>query len=238
MRPFNDWTVLPHGKLAQLDDNLLSVTGMMPMPIFETNRRMTVVRLASGKLVIYSAMALDEPEMRALEVFGDPAYLIVPSALHRMDAKPWKDRYPNLIVIAPAHARSKVEAIVHVDQTNIDFRDPRVRFLSVPGTEDREAALVVRGTRGTTLVVNDLIFNVDDQPGFGGWLFKVLGFSGAEPKIPKIVQLKTVKDRSQLRAQLEAWSQLENLERIIVSHGAIVTRDPAGALTHLAASLA
>jgi hypothetical protein len=238
MKPFKTWTVLPHGKLVQLDDNLLSVSGEMPMPLVETNRRMTVVRLQNGQLVIFSAIALDELEMRALEDFGAPGYLIVPSDIHRMDARIWKERYPRLVVIAPAGARDKVEEVVHVDVTSADFGDPRVQLVIVPGTDEREAALVVESANGTTLVVNDLIFNVDDQPGIGGWLFKVMGFSGDEPKIPKVVQLKTVKDKVALRAQLEAWSQLASLHRIIVSHGEIVTRAPAAALAQMAAKLA
>jgi len=40
--------------------------------------------------------------MQAIEDFGEPAYMIVPGDLHRMDAKIWKDRYPNMIVVAPA----------------------------------------------------------------------------------------------------------------------------------------
>ena len=49
-KPFKEWTVLPHGKLARLDDNLLSVTGELQMPIGEFPRRMTVVRLRDGRL--------------------------------------------------------------------------------------------------------------------------------------------------------------------------------------------
>src|SRR5437773_1168133 len=115
-RPFREWTVLPHGKLTRLDDNLLSVTGVLQMPpMGDVERRMTIVRLADRRLVVYSAIALDEAEMRAIESFGTPAYLIVPNDIHRMDAKIWKDRYPELKVIAPAAARAKVEKVVRVD---------------------------------------------------------------------------------------------------------------------------
>jgi hypothetical protein len=68
-----------------------------------------------------------------------------------MDARPWKDRYPQLVVVAPAAARAKVEEVVPVDATEVDFGDARVRYLTVPGTADREAALLVEGTSGTTL---------------------------------------------------------------------------------------
>jgi hypothetical protein len=198
---------------------------------------MTVVRLQDGQLVIYSAIALDEAEMQELESFGSPAYLIVPNDLHRLDAKIWKDRYPELIVVAPAGVRNKVEDIVHVDCTTVDFRDPRVSFVTVPGSDAHEAALLIRSSSGTTLVVGDLIWNLDDRPGLGGWIMKTLGFTGDEPKIPPVVKMRKVKDKAALRDQLEAWSRISDLQRIVVSHGEVVTRDPAGALRHMAQQL-
>lgn len=237
-KPFTEWTVLPHSKLVRLDDNLLSVTGNLHMPVGDFPRRMTVVRLHDGRLVIYSAIALDEAEMKSLERFDKPSYLIVPNDIHRMDAKIWKDRYPDLLVIAPAGVRTQVEEVVPVDETAIDFGDPLVRYMTVPGTEEREAALLVETWSGTTLVVNDLIWNLEDRPGFGGWLFRLMGFTGPGPRIPTVVELREIKDKDALRSQLESWARIQNLNRIIVSHGNIVTRDPAGVLDRLAESLA
>lgn len=237
-KPFTEWTVLPHGKLSRLDDNLLSVTGDLHMPVGDVPRRMTVARLADGGLVVYSAIALDEAEMAALEAFGPPSYLVVPNDIHRMDAKIWKDRYPQIRVVAPAGVRKAVEEVVPVDETSPDFGDPQVEYVTVPGTEEHEAALIVKTWSGTTLVVNDLIWNLNDRPGFGGWLFKVMGFTGSEPKIPTVVELRGIKDKNALRAQLERWARIPNLNRIIVSHGEIVTRDAPGVLDRLAESLA
>ena len=48
-KPFKEWTVLPHGKLTRLDDNLLTVTGLLRMPpMGDVERRMTVVRLSAA----------------------------------------------------------------------------------------------------------------------------------------------------------------------------------------------
>lgn len=237
-KPFKEWTVLPHGKLMRVDENILAVGGDLHMPLGDFPRRMTVVRLAAGRLVVFSAIALHEREMQALEQFGTPAFLIVPNELHRMDAKIWKDRYAPMIVIAPPSVREKVEKVVAVDQTAVDFGDPHVRFVVVPGTAEHEAALEVESSTGTTLVINDLIWNVKDRPGFGGLIFRLLGMTGDEPRIPSVVQLRAVKDKTALRNQLERWSQLRNLNRIIVSHGSIIVRDPAATLHHLAESLA
>ena len=58
-KPFTEWTVLPHGRLTRIDDNILSVSGSLRMPpMGKVERRMTAVRLNDGRLVIYSAIAL------------------------------------------------------------------------------------------------------------------------------------------------------------------------------------
>jgi hypothetical protein len=114
-KPFQQWTVLPHVKLVQVDENILTVVGEIHMPRMDLRRRMTVVRLADAGLVVFSAIALDEDDMSALEAYGRPAFLMVPSDKHRLDAKTWKDRYPEIQVVAPEGARTKVEETVAVD---------------------------------------------------------------------------------------------------------------------------
>jgi hypothetical protein len=141
-------------------------------------------------------------------------------------------------VIAPLGARAKAAEVVPVDEVRADFGDPSVRFVTVPGTNDQEAALVVTAGAETVLIVNELIWNVANRPGFGGWLFRLAGFTGGDPKIPALVAIKSIKDRPALKEQLEAWARLPGLARIIVSHGDVITRDPAGVLRELAASLA
>jgi len=237
-KPHSEWTVLPHGKLKRLEHNLLSVTGTMNMPpMGAVTRRMTIVRLGDGRLIIYSAISLDEVEMNALESYGTPAFLIVPGDIHRMDAKPWKDRYPALKVIAPAGARDKIEDVLHVDATGVDFGDPTVHFMAMPGTGDTEAVLVVETASGTTVILNDLIFDLANRPGFSGWLFKMIGMTGDVPHIPLPVRLKEVKDKQAVSAQLDRWALMPNLQRVIISHGDIIAEAPGDVLKRISTEL-
>ena len=239
MKPFHDWTVLPHGALTQLDEGVLTVTGKMHMPpMGDVDRRMTIAKLADGGLVIYSAIALDEPQMKEIERLGRPAYLVVPSAIHRMDVKIWKDRFPAMKVVTPPGAREAVEKIVPVDATSIDFGDPRVRYLVVPGTAEREAALLIDGPDGTTLVLNDLIFDLANRPGLTGWLFEKLGMTGEEPHMPGLIKMRLVKDERALAMALESWARLPALKRIVISHGPVVCNDASGVLRRIAHDLA
>jgi len=237
-KPYEDWHVLPHGELTEVDDGILTVVGHIHMPLIDLQRRMTVVRLRDSRLVIWSAMALDDTQMHRLETFGRPAFMIVPNDHHRLDAKAWKKRYPQLKVVAPEGAREKVGEMVPVDTTAPDFGDPDVQFITIPGTREREAALIVSRPSGTTLVLNDLVGNIRGKSGIDGWLLKLAGFAGDQAQIPKPVKLAMVKDSNAVRGQLLQWTQVESLKRIIVSHGEPIEANPRRKLSELASSLA
>jgi hypothetical protein len=237
-RPFEQWKVLPHGKLSEIDVNILTVTGEIRMPMMRLPRRMTVVRLNGSRLIVFSAISLDQDEMTKLEAYGRPAFLIVPSDKHRLDAKPWKNRYPAIQVVAPEGARAKVEDVVPVDTVAPQFDDPNVQFVAVPGTRGHEAALVVRTANGTTLVLNDLVGNIRSEPGSRGWLLQLAGFAGKEAQIPRVVKMVMIKDANALRAQLTQWAEIESLKRILVSHGSPIEENPRQTLRDLASSLA
>jgi hypothetical protein len=172
--------------------------------------------------------------MRRLELLGSPAFMIVPSAIHRLDAGPWKARYPELIVIAPEGARDKVSEVVSIDATAAVLGDPRVKLDVVPGTERGELAMIVETDTGKTLVINDLIFNLPRTRGLAGWGLRLLGFGPGHPTMPKLVKRKLVKDDDAVRAQLRAWAG-QGFERILVAHGEPI-EEPAKTLLELAAA--
>ncbi len=184
-KPHEQWKVLPHGKLVEIDPNIMTVTGTLRMPLVTLPRRMTVARLADKRLVIFSAISLDVDGMQALESYGRPAFLVVPNAKHRMDAKSWKLRYPSIQVVAPAGARRQVADVVPVDTSEPEFGDPTVKFITVPGTGRREGALLIDTLVGTTLVLNDLVGNIRNAAGVGGWLLRKMNFAGDDAAGPE-----------------------------------------------------
>jgi hypothetical protein len=97
--------------------------------------------------------------------------------------------------------------------------------------------LVIETPHGTTLVLNDLIFDLANREGLKGWLFKAIGMTGAEPHVPPIIKMRLVDDSKALGSQLEEWSQLPNLERVIISHGNIIGDQPGQVLHRIAHEL-
>jgi hypothetical protein len=234
-KPFETWTVCPHSPIEKVTENLWRVAAPVPGAPFP--RTMVVVRLSDGRLVIHNGIALDAVGMTQLEAWGTPAFLIVPSGAHRIDAKIFKDRYPSMRVIGPRGAKKKIDEVVTVDATEGDFGDPDVRYELVDGTAEGEGVLIVRAKSGTTLVLNDVLMNMQKLPGFGGFMMGLFGFTGPKPKVSGPARMFVVKDKKALRAELERRATTAGLTRIEVAHGNAITSDPAGALRNAAATL-
>ena len=232
------WTVLPHGRIEEVGEGILTVEGDIPMPLGKFPRRMTAVGLSGGRSVIFSAMALKEPDMRRIEELGRPSFLIVPNGHHRLDALIWKQRYPELKVLSPPAAKDSVAEVTPVDGVDGAFGDQSVKLVTVAGAGEAEAALVVSRKSGTTLVVNDVIANVRHPRGLGAKVMaRLFGFGVNGPQVPRVVKRMMVEDKQALAGQFRAWAADPQLERIIVSHGEIIDSDAAGVLRSLGAML-
>ena len=230
------WTVLPHGPVTSIGDGILTVEGDIPMPLGNFPRRMTVVRLSGGRSLVWSAMALDERGMAAIEGLGRPAFLVVPNPGHRLDAKIFEARYPDIVVVAPPGAKHAVEEVVPVDSTEGDFGDPEVRFVVVDGTAEKESALIVDRPGETTLVTNDIIGHVTKPRGIGAKIMaRLFGYGVHGPQVPRTVR-RFITDKKALAAQMRAWAELPDLKRLIVSHGTPIAA-PAADLRRVADAL-
>lgn len=238
MAKFNtEWTVGPHGPIEQIDNGIISVAGEIVMPLGRFPRRMTVVRLGDGRSAIWSAIALGEAAMAQLEAFGRPGFMIVPNAGHRTDAKIFKARYPDLIVVAPKGSAALVEEAVVVDATTDVLGDKDVSFVTVAGANEAESALIVRRASGVTLITNDIIGHVSHPHGLGAKIMaRLFDYGVHEPAVPKTVR-RFIKDPKALAAQMRTWAAMPSLKRIIVSHVDPIEDDPAGVLTRLADEL-
>jgi hypothetical protein len=213
-----------HDDIRQLDEHLWEVTA--PTPGSPVPRRMVVIRLTTGALVIHSAVRLRDPDMRRLESLGRPSYLIVPNQFHRIDAPAYKARYPAIAVLCPGPARKRVEKVVAVDGDYSRLpEDPRLRVETLAGSSLQEAVFIYTAASGElTLIFNDTVFNLPDHlPGWKGWVVGLIGSTGG-PKVTGLGKLLAVADKHQLADHLRRLAALPELGRIIVAHGDVIDR--------------
>jgi hypothetical protein len=232
----DDWRVLRHGPIEKLDENLWYVTGSLPG--MSLKRVMTLVRLDDGRLVIHSAVALDEGAMAEIEAWGRPAILLVPNAYHRLDAPAYLSRYPDLEVYCPRGSRKKVEEVVPVYGDYDGFpENPTVFLEHLDGVRSVEGVMRVRSSSGSTLVFNDAVFNMPHGRGVPGFIFRHITGSTGGPRVTRLFRMMAVKDKAAYRAHLERLAETPDLVRIIVSHHEPITEKPADTLRRVAASL-
>lgn len=212
-----EWRVLSHGPITKLAENIWWVLGAIPG--MSLKRTMTVVRLSDGRLVIHNAIALDDASMQELTAWGTPTYLVVPNGVHRLDAPAFKGRYPGLRVVAPSGSRSRIEEVVPVDLTYEEFpNSDEIRFERLQGIGDTEGAMIVRSLDGTTVVLNDAVFNMDRKRDPLGFFFTTVLGSAPGPRVSRLSKLMFIKDKAALRADLERLAAIPDLQRLIVAH--------------------
>jgi hypothetical protein len=228
--------ILPHGELEELVPGLWSVTGSLPIPL---RRNMTVFRLGDGTLLLHSVVAMKPDGMGKLDALGKPSVMIVPSTGHRMDATFYKERYPDMRVLAPAAARTKVEQVIPVDATCEEALPPlgmRVHPLGSLRTGEMVYELSVAG--GRALMFCDALANRDHPPGFGGAFFaNVTGGIKGRLGVARIVKWTLIKDKAAMKREIGALADIPDLAVLTVGHGRPVRERCADAIREAAASI-
>ena len=227
-----DWPRRKHGPLQSLSSSVSRVEG--PVPGTLVSRQMIVVRDDQRRLLLHSAIALDESRQRELEQLGTTTWLVVPNGYHRLDAPAYKARYPSLSVIAPSGAAPRVKQVVHVDLLYEQFPPhPMIRFHVAPWPNPMEGVLEIRSAEGTTLVFNDLVF-VPPRSGVSSWPYRLFK-SG--PQVPWLAKRMIMADASRLREWLLRLSSAERLVCVVPGHGDPILDDAPAALRAIAASI-
>ena len=95
----------------------------------------------------------------------------------------------------------------------------------------------MRSPDGTTLVLNDAVFNMPHGKGISGFIFRYITAGTGGPRVTRLFRWLAVKDKAALREHLQRLADTSDLKRIIVSHHRLITDNPASVLRDVAAKL-
>ncbi|MCO4764174.1 MAG: hypothetical protein KC502_21865 [Myxococcales bacterium] len=221
----SNWSdnVCEHGPLVALASNLWLVRGSLPRG--DLTRNMTVYRLPEGRLVVHSAVALNEAGMASLDALGPVSFIIVPNGFHRLDAGRYKARYPDALVLAPKNVRKAAEKVVPVDGLCEAVLPPLgIQCIQPGGIKAVELAYELPIEGGVALVVADLLFNHQHMSGFGGWFLKTIGSTGFFG-MTGIGRMLMLKDSALFKAWLREQAERADLQMICVAHGDTISGD-------------
>jgi len=230
------WKVTRHDPIEKIDENLWGVNGDVPgcPPSARFHRRMQIVRLSDGRLAFHNAVPVGDAALAEIMAWGRPSILIVPHHLHTMDAYGFQAKL-GLSVFTASPSVERVRKIVKVDGTLDELpKDPALRCEPLAGTKFGEAAYVVRTGPRASLILCDAIMNGRPGTGFAGFMFRLFGVAGQEPKMAGGYKLRAVSDKAALKRDLLRLADTPGLVRLVPSHGEIVTQDPVGALRRAA----
>jgi hypothetical protein len=230
------WKVGKHGPIEKLSPRVWRVQADVPGTPLQ--RVMTVARRGDGKLVVHSAIAMGESEMKELDAWGPVGFIVVPNGFHRIDAPRYAARYPDAQVLAPAGSRAKADEVVKTHGSTDELpADDHVSFIAGEGVAAREAVMLVKDEDGATLVFTDMVFNMPHQPGLSGFVLRHVAGSSGGPRVSNVARLLLVKDKKALAAQLRELADTPNLRRVIVGHHETIEVEPARALRAVADTL-
>lgn len=186
------------------------------------NTRMTVLRLANGKLLVHSPIRGDASLYQAIDALGDVAYVVAPNRLHHLFFGPWAERYPDARTFGPPGLAEKMPNL-RIDEVLTDDAPPawanEMEQLVVQGAPKMsEVAFFHKGTK--TLIVSDLFFNIVHPANLATKV--LLTFTGARGKLARSRVWSMMKeDDAAFQASTRkvlAW----DFDMLVMAHGDIV----------------
>lgn len=210
-----------------VDSGPMNVYGM-PMPI-----RMTVIRLASGDLLLHSPTRHSPALQAALEAEGRIRHLVAPNIAHSSFAQQWQRAVPDsLLWAAPelAGRRAVRQSGLRIDrelgvQAPAEWRG-EIEQAVIRGAGFREVALFHRPS--ATLVLTDTVVNLEPRklPTAMALLMRLAGAAAPHGGAPLYLRALIMVKR---RAAAEAMRRLLDYDpqRVIFAHGAWFETDGA-----------
>ncbi len=191
--------------------------------------RMTVVRLADGRLLLHSPCEIDEPTKQALTDLGEVAYIVAPGTYHYLHVPSAQAAFPRAeTFLCPGIERKRPD--IEFDHLLGDVAPEawagELDQVLVRGNAwIWEVAFFHRQTR--TLILVDLVENFTDSTPRANWQlrlwWKLVFHMWNRPKPAPEYQLGW-RDKNAARASLRRILEWD-FERVILAHGDLIERD-------------
>ena len=191
----------------------------------EIGARATVIRLASGDVLVHSPVRWGEDVRAALAPLGPVRHLVAPSKFHHLSVGDWARAYPEAALHgAPGLARKRPDlafSTVLDDVAPAALAGDLAQCLLRGAPRYNEVAFLHRAS-GTVLLADALLGWGSEHPPLTRLLARTMGLYGRWGR-PHNALFGTVVQPEALRQSIErvlAW----DFDRIVIAHGRIVER--------------
>jgi hypothetical protein len=215
--------------MKQLDENLWVME--YPLSVLGTahGRRVTIIRLRSGRLVIHSMAPFSAEDVAQIRDLGELSWLVEAMMLHDTYARQGRDTFPGIPFLGPEGFGEVVKFPTLPLLPAPAEWSGELQVVAVAGAPRlKEHVFVHVPTR--TLIVADLVFNfAPDETGWDRFFHRYLAGFKRYPGMSRLFRL-FVQDRAAFRASMETILAMD-FDRIIVGHGRVIERDGKALLT-------
>ncbi|RAP32057.1 hypothetical protein DID76_01435 [Candidatus Marinamargulisbacteria bacterium SCGC AG-414-C22] len=184
----------------------------------EFGNRMTVIKCHDDSLFVHSPIILDDHALTELNNFGTVTYIIAPNLLHHLYLDAFVKLFPNAKVFGVHGLQKKVKNISFSyleDETEGFGWDNDIDTYKLHGMPlFNEHIFYHKATQ--TLLVTDLLFNIQNKKGFSKFMFKLYGVYN---KLGTTILFKSmIFNKPKFRKVIETIRQLP-INHIVLSHG-------------------
>jgi hypothetical protein len=215
---------MPLPPLRRLADDLWVAERPQRFYGLEVGTRMTVIRLASGDLLLHSPVQLDPGLRRELDGLGPVRFAVAPNRVHHLYAGEVARAYPGTrLWIGPGLARKRPDLRANGelgDEAPAEWRGQVDQTFFRGRPYENEVTFLHRASR--TLILCDLAFNFGPTAAAPTrLLMRLLRSYGRFG--PSTLDPLLIRDRAAARRSLErilSW----DFDRVIVAHGDVLER--------------
>lgn len=188
----------------------------------EVGTRMTVLRLAGGRLLLHSPVALDDGLRHELDALGRVCFAVAPNRVHHLYAGRVAAAYPEArLWVAPGLPRKRPDLLfagVLGDQAPAEWGDEVEQVFFRGRPYENEVVFLHRPSR--TLILCDLAFNFGPRAAAPTrFLMRLIGSYGRFG--PTTLDPLLIRDRAAARQSLQRILEWD-FDRVIVAHGDIL----------------
>ena len=205
--------------MRQIAQDIWELTYPLSLLGFQVGRRVTLMRLASGRLVILSTAAFKPDDVEAMRALGEPSFLLEATKAHDSFAAAGRAAFPDIPYLVPAGFPKTAALRAAPLETAPSEWEGELAIRKIEGMPwVQEHVFFHKPSR--TLIVADLLFNFAESSRLTQFVARHF------MRLPDLVGMSVafrmmIRDRDAFRRSLEDILQWD-FDRIVVGHGAII----------------
>jgi len=214
---------MDHERLTARGEDLWTLEYPMRFLGMELGRRVCAMRLSGGGLVVHSTGPFGEPEVKAIQELGRVEILLDGTTMHDTFSREGRAAFPGARYLVPegfpkGKAGPEAGSVAELD----GLTGGEVRTVRLEGMRWLNEYACFH-SRSRTLILCDLLFNLDAARGWTRWNMRRLMGVKQWPAVDRPVRM-CVADREAFMGSMRRILEWD-FDRVVVAHGSVIERD-------------